>query len=957
VVITRLSHALAWLFAVAILLCTAGAASAQTMPQGQPLAGQTTTTGQNALLTPDQLLMLQKLTPEQREALSRMLLQSQGGASTGQTALPATTTPELDQQLDSLRRIGIPPGETTATVGTEATGIPRLEAESSVIVEMTLRADLGDRLVTDPKTHVVSFDGEPIPERVARLIGRNVFQLDRYGVLTMEGAYRIPLAGLTPEEAARRIAAETDLRIFDVTLTLLPLEPMGTKALELFGHTLFNEVPTTFAPATDIPVPPDYVIGPGDTISVQLFGNRNEQLALTVTREGMVQFPEIGPMQVAGLTFEEMRAELDRHVNEQMIGVRTSITMGPLRSVRIFVMGDASRPGSYAVSGLSTMTNALFASGGILESGSLRNVTLKRNGEQIGRLDLYDLLLRGDASHDLRLQSGDVIFVPPIGRTIGVEGEVVRPAIYELKDEHTVGDVIALAGGLRPSARKHSGSLERYVDNERTVIGVDLGSPTALATPVANGDVLHVRPVYDQGRDTVTLTGNVQDARDYQWRAGMRLTDLIPSVDALLPGADLHYVLIRRELPPDRRLEAHSADLAAALAARGSEADIPLSARDTVIVFDLKSDRGPIVRPFIDELIAQARDGRPVPEVDIAGRVNTPGQYPYEPGMRVSDLLRAGGLLNEAAYPLEAELTRYASGVEGERRAEIVNVDLQRVLAADPDADLLLQPHDFLTIKEVPQWSEQESVEVAGEVRFPGVYPIQRNETLSSVLHRAGGLSDAAFPEGAIFLRVDLKAREKEQLQQLATRLQSDLLNYSLQAAQQKVDAGNVLSMGQTLLDQLSSVQPTGRLVIDITRIMQARQPGDYDVLLRNGDKLLVPKRTQEITVIGEVQNGTTSHVFEPTFGRDDYIARSGGFTKQADKHHVYVVRANGEVSTGERSVWFKRSGGYRMQTGDTIVVPIDAGKMPPLARWAAVSQIIYQLALATASAHSVGVL
>jgi len=917
-----------------------------------PATPPTTSSTQPPLpaLTPEQLQKLQGLTPEQRAALLEAL-RSQQQLPT--TQVPTTIQPPqtVDETLDAMRRLGLeqlPPGAL-------AEEIPHLEPDSTIVVEFTLRYDLGDRLATDPKTNVITLDGTPIPERVARLLGRNVFLLDRYGVLTMAGAYRIPVAGLTTDEAARRIAAEPDLRIYDVYVTLLPLEPTGTKALELFGHDLFNEVPTTFAPAADIPVPPEYLIAPGDTISLQLFGNRNEQYELLVTREGTVQLPEIGPVQVAGLRFQEMQAELARKISEQMIGVRTSITLGTLRSVRVFVMGDASRPGSYTVSGLSTMTNALFVSGGILESGSLRNVSLKRNGLEVTRLDLYDLLLRGDTSHDARLQSGDVIFVAPIGRTVGVEGEVTRPAIYELRGERTVGDVLALAGGTRPTARRQAASLERFTDSGRMVLEVDLGSRAGLAIPVENGDILHVRPLYEAGADTVMLTGHVQDARDYEWHPGMRISELVRSTDALLPGADIHYLLIRRELPPDRRLEAHSADLAAALAAPGTDADVLLAPRDRVIVFDLKSDRSPIVGPFLDELRSQARDGRPVPEVNVAGSVNTPGEYPYEPGMRVSDLLRAGGMLHESAYTLEAELTRYVVVDAEMHKAQVVDVDLRSALSGDAAADLALQPHDFLTVKELPQWSEQESVEVAGEVRFPGVYPIQRGETLSSIMRRAGGLTDLAFPEGTIFLREDLKDREEEQLQQLATRLQSDLLNYSLQAAQQKVDAGSVLSLGETLLSQLKTVVPTGRLVIDISRTMDTGNT-DYDVLVKDGDRLMVPKRTQEVTVIGEVQNGTTSHVYETGLTRDDYIARSGSYTKQADKRHVYVVRANGEVVSGAGSAWFKRSGGDQMRPGDTIVVPIDAGKMAPLIKWASISQIIYQLALAAASANAIGV-
>jgi protein involved in polysaccharide export with SLBB domain len=932
-----------------------------------PAGAQTTTPttpGTPQPLPPglQQMMSVENLTPQQRAALANALLKS-GGVSTTTGVPPTTpTTPlTIDEQLDLMRRQGITPETTTpttvpSTTPEELLPPPKIEADSTIVVVLTPRIDMPERLIQDPATGLIQFDGKPIADRLARLVGRNVFQLDRYGVLSMQGVYRIPLAGLTVEEASARIGAEPDLRIFDVIVTLLPLEATGSAALELFGSELFSNVPTTFAPASDISVPADYVLGPGDMISVQFYGNDNQLLQLPVNRDGTIQVPGIGPVQVAGMTFEEMRDRFTQRINEQMIGVRASITLGTLRSIRVFVMGDVNVPGSYTVSGLSTMTNALFTSGGIRRNGSLRNVALERNGEQVGRLDLYRMLLHGDTSSDLRVENGDVIFVPPIGRTVGVEGEVGRPAIYELRDEKSVGEVVALAGGLLPTAYARAAHIERVRGTgDRTVIDVDLTTPEGRRTPVETGDIVHVRPVLEDSRGTVALSGHVYDPREYQWFDGMRITDLVPSVEALKPGADLHYLLVRRELPPDRKVQLFSADLAAALAAPHSPVDLPLQSRDRVMVFDLQSDRSPVINPLLVELTQQARNGAAIPEVVISGRVNTPGQYPLEPDMRVSDLLRAGGLLHEAAYTLEAELTRYKVVAGESRETELINVDLQKVLAGDPTANVVLEPHDFLNVKEIPLWSEQESVEIVGEVRFPGIYPIHRNETLSSVLERAGGLTDMGFADGAFFVREDLKEREKEQLEQLSNRLESDLVSFSLQAAQQKIDATQVLGLGNSLLEQLRTVEPTGRLVINLERVMSS--PGDpiYDLVVKNGDRLLVPQRTQEVTVIGEVQNAT-SHVYEPGLQRDDYVARSGGLTKQADRKRVYVVHANGEVATSQNSAWFKRASTDEMRPGDTVVVPIDAERMAPLAKWAAISQIIYQLGLAAAAANAVGV-
>jgi polysaccharide export outer membrane protein len=506
---------------------------------------------QSATSLTQQLLNTQNLTPEERAALAEAISKNKGVTTT--TPTTTTTTPPLsiDDQLNSLRRQG-EQGTTTTTPTTlptegEVPQEPRIEANSTIAVTMNIRVDQPERLVTDPATGLVTYDGKPLSDRLQRLIGRNVFELNRYGVLSMQGAYDIPLAGLTVEEAAARIGAEPDLRIFDVVVTLLPLTATVSAALELFGSDLFSQVPTTFAPATDISVPADYVLGPGDTISVQLYGSNNQQFDLPVTRDGTILVPGIGPVSVAGMTFQEMRDRFMQRINEQMIGVRATITLGELRSIRVFVMGDANVPGSYTVSGLSTMTNALFSSGGIRRNGSLRKVALERNGVEVGRLDLYAMLLRGDTRGDQRVESGDVIFVPPIGRTVGVEGEVGRPAIYELKDETSVGQVIGLAGGLLPTAYARAAHIERIGGGSiRTVIDVDLTSPSGLQTQVMTGDVIHVRPVLEEATETVALSGHVLDAREYQWHAGMRVTDLISSVEMLKPGADLHYVLIRR---------------------------------------------------------------------------------------------------------------------------------------------------------------------------------------------------------------------------------------------------------------------------------------------------------------------------------------------------------------------------------------------------------------------------
>ena len=726
-------------------------------------------------------------------------------------------------------------------------------------------------------------------------------------------------------------------------------DPAQGPRLRPFGYDLFAGEPSTFAPATDIPIPVDYVIGPGDTIEVQLFGGQNAFYSLVVTREGTLNFPEIGPLSVAGLRFGELRQLLQQRVSEQMIGVTASITMGPLRSIRIFVLGDAHRPGSYTVSALSTMTNALFVSGGISEIGSLRKVQLKRSGKLITTLDLYDLLLRGDTSGDARLQPGDVIFIPPVGNTVGVDGEVRRPAIYELQGEATVAQVLAVAGGMLPSSYPQASQIERInAERERTVIDVDLTTQAGLGTSVRADDTIRIYSVLEKREDIVLLEGHVNREGTYQWRPGMRLTDLIPSTEDLLPKADLDYVLIRRERPDGLRTEVRSANLGKALRARGSAADIPLQAKDTVTVFNLSPDRSDLLTSLIDELRLQSRQGSPTQEVTVVGRVRAPGVYPLESGMRVSDLLRAGGQLEEAAYPLEAELTRF-SIVGGQfRKASLVKVDLNRVLSGDEQANLVLSPHDVLNVKEMPQWSGVERVEVVGEVRFPGVYPIRRGERLSSLLQRAGGLNDLAFAEGAIFLREELRQREEEQLAELVERLESDVSSLAVSQEEQP----EVTSARRALLSQVRNTQAPGRLVIDLPGLIADPTNQDVDVMLRAGDRLLIPKESPTVTVIGEVQF-PTSHLFGGELTVQDYIDKSGGTTADADEKRIYVVRADGAVEPSARSKFFRSRNSQTVRPGDTVVVPLEADRISKLSLWTNVTSIIYNIGVAAAAVAS----
>jgi polysaccharide biosynthesis/export protein len=794
-------------------------------------------------------------------------------------------------------------------------------------------------------------------QRMINLIRtRNPYQLAEDGALLLPGFAPIQLAGLTDDDATLRLKAEPAFSTLDIRLTRLTLRKTGVQALKPFGYDLFGRAPSTFAPVTNVPVPADYTVGPGDRLEIQLYGSQNRTVRVTVDRDGRINFPELGPISVSGQLFNSVREQIEARVVHQMIGVRASVSMADTRSIRVFVLGEAQRAGSYTISGLGTITSALFAAGGVKTIGSLRNIQLKRQGALVRRLDLYDLLIRGDTTDDTKLLPGDVIFIPPVGQTVSVAGEVRRPAIYEVKNESTIEDVIGLAGGLTAEADRSRVTLTRIDDSQRRVVlQVDTTSPEGKAQGVRNGDVLqiaHLRSSLDSG---IQVMGHVYTPGVVAFHQGLRLSDVVHSVDELQPNADIHYLLVRREVPPDRRIAVLSVDLAAALKSPGSAADIALMPHDRIMVFDLASGRDRIIQPLMDELAVQSNMDRPTQLVHVDGRVKVPGDYPLESGMTVADLVRAGGGLADAAYGSKAELTRYEV-VNGEsRRTELINVDLSAALHGDRAANLPLQSFDNLSIKEVSEWRSQESVTLLGEVRFPGHYSIRRGETLRSVIARAGGLTNFAFADGAVFTREELRRREQEQLNALASRMQKDLTILAIQATATSQSQGGggagALAVGQQLFAQLRSVQAVGRLVIDLDAAMHASPGSSADVILRNGDALIVPRYQQEVSVIGEVQN-STSHLYNAKLGRDDYLSMSGGLTRRADRKSIYVVRANGNVVANQGNRWFQ-NGGVAIKPGDTVVVPLDAERLPPLPYWTAITTILYNVAIAVAAVHS----
>jgi polysaccharide biosynthesis/export protein len=724
---------------------------------------------------------------------------------------------------------------------------------------------------------------------------------------------------------------------------------MDEGKLPAFGYDLFAGQPTTFAPITDVPVSSDYVLGPGDSLKVNLYGKESQFFELFVDQEGQVYIPDLGPMNLAGLDFSEAKEKIKKTIDQKMIGVKASVSMGSLRSIRVFVLGEARVPGSYVISSLSTMTNALVLSGGVSELGSLRNIQLKRKGELVQTLDVYDLLLKGDTSGDAQLKSGDVIFIPTVGPQVAIKGQIKRPAYYELKGKGLVADLLSYSGGMLASAYPQRATLERVSElNERQFLNLDLSSATDLNLTLRNGDQVTLPKILPKVENIVKVLGHVERTETHRWVPGLRVSDVIRSIEYLRPEPDLNYALIKRYQNPERALSVHSFSIGEVLNAKGGAVDPVLHDRDELIFFGLYGDRSGEMAALVQELRRQANITEASKEVSIAGNVRYPAVYPLVEGMTIAQLISASGGLTEKAYLSSAELNRT---IINEQQARIQERNIIKL--SDSEAlSIQLQARDVLTIKAIPEWAETKQITLRGEVRFPGTYPFHKNDTLVQVVERAGGLTEYAYAPGAMFTRVDLKRQQAKQLEEMQTRLESDIAKAEVVTANQTtLDESKSQSLGeaQGLLDKLKNTEALGRLVIDLEKVLEGQ--GDYIISLKDGDELYIPEKKSSVTVIGEVQL-PVSQLFDQELGYWEYIERSGGLTDKADDDRIYVIKANGGVQIPGTSSWFAGSSA-KIAPGDTIVVPLDADKVDQVILWRDMSQIFYQIALGAAAVGS----
>ncbi len=694
------------------------------------------------------------------------------------------------------------------------------------------------------------------------------------------------------------------------------LTPFISTKVKQFGYEFFKKVPSSFAPIKNIPVGPDYIIGPGDEIKISVWGMIEGNYSLVVDRNGQISIPKIGVLNVAGLSYKELKEFLKKEFLKYYKGFEMNVTLGKLRTIQVYVVGNAKKPGLYTISSLSTLVNALFLCGGPNKIGTMRDIQLKRNGKTIVHFDMYDFLLKGDKSKDVNLMTEDVIYIPPVGPLVAVVGSVKRPAIYEMKDKIKISELIDLAGGITSTGYLQRVQVERIFKNEvKIILDIDLSEIKKNDIELKNGDIVKIFPILNLIANAVTLKGNVSRPGQYQWFKGMRISDLIkkPNKD-LLPETEFKIAFIERLIPPDYHKELITFNLEEAVIKKNPEEDLLLQPYDVVRIYN--------------KWELKTKD-----YVTIQGAVNKPGKYELKENMKISDLIKLAGGVKYYAYTKEAELTRIIPEKDKAKTIRL-DIDIEKALNGDKSSDLLLKPGDYLIVKKLPGWEEYKKVTVKGEVRFPGEYIIKKGEKLSSVLERVGGFTENAFLKGIIFTREEIKKKQMANLERFK-KMQYDLL-MKIAISSDKPESIEQLMKQQETINQLISLFPLGRISLKITEPEKLKD-SPYDIYLEDGDTIYVPKKPGTVMVMGAV-NSPGTIIYTPGKDLEWYIEKCGGYNNYSDKKNIIVIHADG--SCQKKFVRIKE-----IEEGDIIIVPERA----VYSKWGLTKDIIdmfYKIAL-----------
>jgi protein involved in polysaccharide export with SLBB domain len=701
--------------------------------------------------------------------------------------------------------------------------------------------------------------------------------------------------------------------------TQIPDETVGLKR---FGSAVFMNRDTsgtalgltgTDTPL-DVPLGPDYVLGPGDTLTIHLWGGTTLSIDRTIDRDGSVFLPEAGSVAIAGLPLGKAQDVIASALKQQYRDAQVVVTVSRLRSVRVYVVGDVQRPGGYDISSLATPVSALYTAGGPTAAGSLRTLRHYRGKQLVEEVDLYDFLLHGIRNGSASFESGDTLLVPPTGPLVAVSGAVKRPAIYELKaGETTLATLIDDAGGFTAAASVSHIRIERIDANHQreTVTLPNAGNKgsqaenDALATfPVKDGDRIRIDPILPYSQRAIYLAGHVVRPGRLAYTDGMRLSDVLHSNQDMLPEPAAHGEIVRL-IAPDLHAETIDFNVPDVLI---GNANVDLQPFDTIRIFGRYQVDAPIVT--------------------VRGEVLRPGKYPMSQGMTAAQLVRMAGGFKRDALTESADLTSYdvknGNGIVENLTAVRIGA---AVTGADQHADVALKPGDILAIHQLTSWEDiGESVTINGQVRYPGSYGFRDGERLSSVLRRAGNLLPTAYPMGAVLVRVQVKELEDksrdELIRQIETNSAEARLSPSLAGSGGAGELQLIKAQQSQVLADLKSHPSTGRMVIHISANIDSWANTPADIELRRGDVLTIPKRPGFVLVSGQVYNATAL-TFTPGKTADWYLSRAGGTNGTANRKEIFIIRANGSVVGRHSGGWFDANVlSTRLNPGDVVVVP-----------------------------------
>ena len=791
------------------------------------------------------------------------------------------------------------------------------------------------------------------------------------------------------------------------------------EVLPIFGASLFRNVPSTFAPVEQIPVTPDYIIGPDDELRIRVWGQVNFNADVRVDRSGSVYLPQVGAIHVAGLPFSSIEQHLRSEIGRVYRNFDLTVDAGQLRSIQIFVVGQARRPGSYTVSSLSTLVNALFASGGPSTQGSLRHVLLKRQGKTITDFDLYDLLVNGDKSKDVQLLPGDVIFIPPPGPQIALTGSVRHPAIYELRDNNTtLQQLLDNAGGTSTVASSSRISIERIQDhNAREAMEVAFDS-TGLATTLRDGDILRVFSIVPRYKKTVTLRGNTANPGHFAWHEGMKLSDLIPDKDALVTR-DYYWRRAQLGLPtpefqpyvagPVQYQPSNSIDLQSRQAYQqwqmqnrvqrlpngqyvfvtpeGTQSTRPQDQKSAVNQYPysqgnvyLQGEQQYTILPPVNGQQQQPTDinGNP-----LSTQTQQNGQTASNPGTYTTSQIASSGSLAGRQAEIVTQNTETAVRKNDVKmsapeidwdyavidrtdpvtlKTTLIPFNLGKlILEHDASQNLTLEPDDVVTVFSqadirVPLAKQTKFVRLEGEFFNAGIYSVKPGETLRQLIARAGGLTPKAYLYGSAFTRESTRVLQQQRIDEYVQNLELEIQRGAIAGVASSVNAQDVASANaastssRELLNRLHQLRATGRIVLQVRPDSTGVQDLP-DLTLEDGDVFIVPPIPATVNVVGAVYD-QNSFMFVPNRRVGDYLKISGGPGRDADKKHIFIIRADGSVvsKTTSNGLWGNNFESARMNPGDTIIVPEKTFRPTALRGLLDWSQLFSQLALGVAA-------